>query len=116
MMNASAAVWGADLTGQGFIQQANPGSAWFTPTVNKPIKLSSLGRQSEICIVIEPNWLGSYGQCNFAFMTNPTYLLDILSKSPHRKTLNALMLDGHVVNYGVGDLKNYTSGYPFALP
>ncbi|MFB3892362.1 MAG: type II secretion system protein [Phycisphaerae bacterium] len=116
MMNSSGGVWGCDFTGQGFIQQANPGSGWFTPTVNRPVNLSAFKRLTDYRVVIEPNTLGSYGQCNFTFMNNLNYVLDVMGKAPHAKSVNGLPLDGHVVSYSTGELANYKSGYPFAVP
>lgn len=115
MMNIGAAVWGCDFTGGGPLAQASPGG-WFWPTVNVPLKTSAFKSLSDYCVVTEPNSMGVYGACNFSFLTYSDYIKDIAAKTPHRNTLNALMLDGHVTNYDRLFLLNYTSGYPFGVP
>ena len=122
MINIGGPWGGCDFTGGGYLAQASPGG-WFwtalTPAgkvSSDPQKLSKFKQLSQFCIVAEPNSLGAYGECNFSFLSSTNYTLDISGKTPHRGTLCALMLDGHVTPFDKNYLIAYKTGYPFAVP
>ena len=120
-------LWGGcDFSGGvGYFAQASPGN-WFwnglTPDPTKatirsgPQKLWMFKSLSKFCIIIEPNSLGGYGECNWTDLSMTQYTLDIAGKTPHRGTLFGLMLDGHVEPFDKTFLSNYAAGYPFAVP
>ncbi|MFB3890583.1 MAG: type II secretion system protein [Phycisphaerae bacterium] len=90
-------------------------------------------RASDFCTVIEPGSIASGG---YAYPANwplfgphyfstggsydPQYVQGMATRAPHQKTMNALMLDGHVNNYTgvylINWFNNTSHGYPFNIP
>jgi prepilin-type processing-associated H-X9-DG protein len=100
-----------------------------------PFRISDF-RASDFCAVIEPGTIVSPGQTypdswplfdpHYLSYPGSTYdpqtMTGMANRAPHVKTLNGLMLDGHVTTYTGAYLIQYYSlpwnshGYPFNLP
>lgn len=103
-------------------RQTLPGSCIGGPWVNDtPIRrISQYSSAGQFCIVFD-NDTAKGGIDRFANMTADWGLQPALAGAPHKNTINALMLDGHVMNFDSKLLLDYmsptsTRGYPFNTP
>jgi prepilin-type N-terminal cleavage/methylation domain-containing protein/prepilin-type processing-associated H-X9-DG protein len=89
-----------------------------------PVRLPQFKQLSQFCPVVEgdpKNWCYYFLSASSPSSWN-NQLGDIAQGAPHRKTMNLLMLDGHVTNIAASQLLSYYTStasprpYPFDVP
>lgn len=109
--------WIGNFTGKTQAEAANLGDGYPVWSDGVPIPLSKFGQLSQYCTIMETDpW--SWWYYNPAAYSDQ--MTDLSKAAPHLKTMNLLMLDGHVGGTSAADMLQYSKdakyGYPWNAP